>query len=338
MTAVTPAVLRQAFLHDRLTLESTTRRASPIPWPAGLAPTPVTPPEWNAGGPLPEADVLVVTWTAAEGQALADVLSPGIEAQDWDRYTENWSQFEAHLTGRSPARSARCMAAYQLITIGKLRVCLVKSDLHLATDDATMPVKALWHQMIGDTGARLVITTGTAGGVGAEVVEGDSAVARVVQFDCRKEFKDAPFASESFPCTFDASGIGFGETLNLMAVNADLLRPEATRDPIVRLGDVITTDFFAMDTSDDAYGLRAYNRAAVAVEMDDASLGLAIQEIGGGAPQWISVRSASDPQIPSQGTLQQQSEEASRIYLRFGYAAQVATLCVVWQIIAAFGS
>ena len=39
-----------------------------------------------------------------------------------------------------------------------------------------------------------------------------------------------------------------------MAVNADLLRPEATRDPIVRLGEPITTDFFAMDTSDDAYG------------------------------------------------------------------------------------
>lgn len=49
----------------------------PIPWPDSLAPTPVTiDPQPLDTDPLPTADVLVVTYTVAEGEALADVLAP----------------------------------------------------------------------------------------------------------------------------------------------------------------------------------------------------------------------------------------------------------------------
>ena len=52
-----------------------------IPFPDGLAPEPqpIDPaPDRNA--PLPPADVVVVTWTVAELNALADVLTPGTPA------------------------------------------------------------------------------------------------------------------------------------------------------------------------------------------------------------------------------------------------------------------
>ena len=71
---------------DALVLAGTGLRAPakavapfPFPYPDGLAPLPrplATPPASDA--PLPAADVLVVTWTAAEHKALADVFTPGV--------------------------------------------------------------------------------------------------------------------------------------------------------------------------------------------------------------------------------------------------------------------
>src|SRR3954447_8859789 len=44
-------------------------------WPAGLAPTPLDDPVVDPEAPLPRADYVVVTWTAAEARALANVLT-----------------------------------------------------------------------------------------------------------------------------------------------------------------------------------------------------------------------------------------------------------------------
>src|SRR5262249_10025610 len=58
-----------------------------IPFPAGLAPIPlplVTTPDPTAK--LPKADVLVITWTVDEQNALADVLTLGQPRKKWYRY------------------------------------------------------------------------------------------------------------------------------------------------------------------------------------------------------------------------------------------------------------
>ena len=53
-------------------------------WPAGFAPTPQPiNPSPLPSDPLPQADVLVVTWTVAEVEALADTLTPGTNRQKW---------------------------------------------------------------------------------------------------------------------------------------------------------------------------------------------------------------------------------------------------------------
>ena len=46
-------------------------RFTDIPWPMGLAPVSGGVPTGPAGGPLPQADILVVTWTVDEGHALS---------------------------------------------------------------------------------------------------------------------------------------------------------------------------------------------------------------------------------------------------------------------------
>ena len=68
--------------------ERASRALLPIEWPSGLEPTPVPlAVEPATDDPLPRADVLVVTWTAAEWRALADVLTPGVDGpRRWYRY------------------------------------------------------------------------------------------------------------------------------------------------------------------------------------------------------------------------------------------------------------
>ena len=66
-------------------------RYTDIAWPKGLAP--VTGLLAGAGGiqPLPQADVLVVTWTVDEGHALSRVLTPGKDSRnDYLSYAHNY--------------------------------------------------------------------------------------------------------------------------------------------------------------------------------------------------------------------------------------------------------
>ena len=93
----------------------------PIPFPTGLAPTlaPIVPaPDSSAA--LPKADVVVVTWTIDEQDALADVLTPGVSRAHWYRYNRNFSAFDPLIRvgapgeGRSPAGQLfRCQGQEQ---------------------------------------------------------------------------------------------------------------------------------------------------------------------------------------------------------------------------------
>lgn len=315
---------------DRILFEAKPAPLTPIPWPAGLAPT-----LHGAHAPkeLPECDVVVSTFTRAEGEALADVFTPGHPLSAWTPYTTDYSEYEHEFTNRSPAAEAKCLGQWAVTNIGDTTVLLLRNECHLATDSKALPLRGVWRQLIRAVKPKLWIDTGTAGGIGADIVEGDCIVGTGLRFDCEKTFAGEPFAKESFPCTFDASEIDFSIAEGLMKANAGRLRPEATRDPVVVRGDILTTDFFAEDTSSDHYGLRAYDPGARAVEMDASVLGLVAHDLGAEMPPYISIRSASDPQM-TKGDAEEEERESSKIYERYGYAAQVATLCAVWQVIA----
>lgn len=311
-------------------------KLAPIPWPAGLAPKPG---QYNASPltPLPKADVLVVTWTVAEGQALADVLTPGHQVTEWLRYTENWKSFEPHFTWKSPARESNCLAMYWPTTIGSKSVLCVKSELHLATDDDTAPIVALWKQMIAEVEPSLVITTGTAGGIGEATVLGDVFVVSNAKFNCTKTFKDQAWAQQRFegPYNVPLSNEALAQVQTLLDVNAARLHPVATRNPVVTFGgDVETVDYFGFADTDDSYGIVKDDRYADTEEMDDATLPLALAMTYSNTP-WLSIRNASDPEVPSSiGTLEEQSKWASEIYEKYGYFTTVGSAIACWAVIA----
>jgi nucleoside phosphorylase len=322
------------FVLDRITSVPTHVAPSSIPWPAGLAPEAIAT-SGASDAPLPTADVLVMTYTDAEGMALADVLAPGQPIGNWRPYARDWNTYEAQLTSRSPARSARCLAHYMLTKIGGARVLLVKSELHLATDSVSAPIVALWAQMITEVSPRLIISTGTGGGIGTETQLGDVFVVTNAKFNCTKAFRLKSWAQQRFTGTRIGAGAHASDFAALVAPNAGKLRPVATRDPQLTFGgDVETVDSFAFANSDDSFGVIRNDPLAHTEEMDDATLALALSQMDSTA-LWCSIRNASDPQVPASiGDLDQQKRWAEDIYTTYGYWTTIGSAIACWAVIA----
>ena len=247
-------------LLERITYRAPHQTPAPIPWPDGLAPSGV-PYSGAADEPLPSADVLVVTWTAAEGEALADVLTPGMPSTTWKPYAHRWSSYQPQLTWRSPAREAGCMGHVAKVKIGGIAVLAVKSELHLATDGISAPIVAFWQQMISEARPKLVISTGTAGGIGPPRQLGDVFVVTNAKFNCAKDFKNKPWAQRLFTGSEMQAG-GYAASFDaLVAPNAGRLRPVATRAPMLTFGaatgGVETVDYFGFANTIDSFGSRS---------------------------------------------------------------------------------
>jgi hypothetical protein len=224
------------------------------------------------------------------------------------------------------------------IRIGDVDVLAVKSELHLATDGITAPIVALWQQIVREVRPKLVITTGTAGGIGAATQLGDVFVVNSAKFNCTKDFKSKPWAEQLFTGRVIQGGghaAGFGA---LVAPNAGRLSPVATRAPALTFGGttggVETIDYFGFADTNDAFGIVRNYPDARTEEMDDATLPLALDGMAD-PPMWCSIRNASDPQVSSSlGDVTAQANWANGIYKKYGYWTTVGSAIATWAVIA----
>jgi hypothetical protein len=322
-------------------------RFTDIPWPKGLAPQTGARPPARSGGRLPAADVLVVTWTADEGHALSRVLTPGKDSHnDYLPYTRNFAVISKKMRKGCPALDAKRLGSYWITTIAGQKVVVFKSESHLSQDtrslpgpDGTLPNEDVWQQIIEDVNPRLVITTGTAGGIGKQCEVGDVVVSPIVRFDCLKWLKSEPFHAAHYQ-DGPVNTRNFTVAKGLFKANADQLPRDNARAPAIRrsmnvTSAVLTTDFFGFDTSSDFYHLQGLGDVS---EMGDAMLGLVASKMGAKAPGWMAIRNVSDPQIKSEGTLKQQAQVAANIYKGFGRWSSVCSAIVCWAVIAAGGA
>src|SRR5207248_4421781 len=84
--------------------------------------------------------------------------------------------------------------SYWTTTVGKKSVVVFTSASHRSQDGPQLPNIDVWQQIIGQVKPKLVITTGTAGGIGNAFEVGDAIVSSIVRFDCIAKFKKEPFA------------------------------------------------------------------------------------------------------------------------------------------------
>ena len=314
-------------------------RYTDISWPAELAPKTGSAPSGSTGSPLPHADVLMVTWTVDEGHALSRVLTPGKDSRnDYFSYTHNFASLAKKMRPGCPALEAKRLGAYWTTTIGGKSAVIFKSDSHMSQDGPQLPNIDVWRQIIGEVRPKLVITTGTAGGIGQQFEVGDVVVSPVVRFDCISKFKNEPFHDDHYSSAAPKTKY-FTTAQKLFEANSGQLPKDNTRPTnIVRVAtsdltsSVVTTDFFGFDTSDNHYHLQGLGDVS---EMGDAVLGLVASQMADTAPRWVAVRNVSDPQIKAEGTLKQQAALAAQIYKGFGRWSSVCSAIVCWALIAA---
>ncbi|AZK98065.1 MULTISPECIES: nucleoside phosphorylase-I family protein [Streptomyces] len=304
-------------------------------FPDGLAPVPQpfdTVPSPDA--PLPRADVVVITWTVAEQNALCDVFTKGFGRLKWYRYTRNFEEHYRPLIRKgAPSLSARPprLGSYFPVKLGDLDVLCMKSELHLNQDGvktgegtATLPVRDFFQQIIEEVRPRVIATIGTSGSVFADFPLGDVVVTRAAKFRCQKEFRNEQFNEQAFRSDWTLPLDRMEDAQNLMRgfshrLTEPPLGPPSTRfpftgplieppdnTPTVRVEQggqdmpefhpILTTDYFEYGTS-----TNGLEHEGAAVEMGDAALGLAIADLTAAGPDhvpdWVVVRNMSDPQI-----------------------------------------
>jgi nucleoside phosphorylase len=315
-------------------------RFTEIPWPARLAPKTARTAGKRAGGRLPKADVLVVAWTVDEGHATSRVLTPGKDSRnDYEPYKRNYAKLAKLMRKGAPALEAGHLGTFWRCTIGGKSVVVFKSDSHLSQDGPQTPNVEIWQQIIDDVQPKLVLTTGTGGGIGSQFEVGDVIVSSTVHFDCIRKFKkkfgsEPPFTSAAPKPKY------FSKAKTLFKANAGQLPKDNARAPRIVVvpqkkvsASVVTTDFFGFDTSSNFYKLQGQGDLS---EMGDAVLGYVCNQLGAAAPRFLAVRNVSDPQIKSAGlTIKQQANMAAQIYKGFGRWSTVCSAIVCWALIAA---
>lgn len=323
----------------------------------------------TAADALPAADAVVITWTAAELAGLAKVMCPGFATNRyWQDYARNFDTFAVNIRPSAPARQAKRLGSYQLLTIGGLRVLLFKSELHLNQDRietgpglATLPVKDLFTQIVTETAARFILTVGTAGSVHEAFGLGDAVITRAAKFRLEDEFKNEPYNGVTYKSDWPVPTTHLAAAESLMSTFASQLAVPAFAPPTkefpfagapvaapayvpkIRMEQgardmpefhpILTTDYFEYGTTVNKLDLEG-----AAVEMGDAALGLACSEMAA-PPKWLVVRNMSDPVIngdlPAKPFhLNEQTTWAVGYYTAYGEWTSATGACAVWGVLA----
>jgi nucleoside phosphorylase len=334
-----------------------------VPWPAASQPTakPLSPAPAESDD-LSESvyDAIVVTYTSAEAAALAALFTPKYPVSAWYEYRCDVASYLSLVTGENApfnskdprdARYRHSLGLYFPCTIGKARVLLFKSGLHLDYDLeafdpkaplGSIPIYKMLSHVLERVQPKLFITTGTGGGIGGDVKLGDVVIAGQTLFDCNHLFSSATWAHRPYKTAPLPAGALSRMTTDLLEVNAAKVAaatPISGRAlPKIWSGDtatIVTTDVFAFDTSSNKpYQLHGLGQVC---DMGDAMAGQVISQNGSGKLPWYAIRNASDPQIPDPAgvTYAQADKEAGDIYKDYGPFTTAASVIASWAIIDA---
>ena len=207
---------------------------------------------------------------------------------DYRPYTHNFATISKKMRAGCPALQAKRLGTYWTTNIGGKSVVVFKSDSHMSQDGPKLPNIDVWTQIINEVKPKLVITTGTAGGIGKQFEVGDVVVSPIVRFDCTSKFKREPFRTANYASVAPKTRY-FATAKKLFKANSGQLPKDNTRAPkIVTVApdglssSVVTTDFFGFDTSDNRYKLEGLGDVC---KMGDAVLGLVASQMEGAAPR-----------------------------------------------------
>lgn len=337
-----------------------------VPFPK---PRPGRPNGWLESDPLPKCDVVVMTWTSAEWDALhyvfTNALSPlpqdagknSVWRAEWYPYRRNfYSIYQPLWTRRlisatrnrplgAPSLAENRWGSFALVTIGKKSVLLFKSELHINQDGETLPLAQLVQQVVEECRPDLLLSIGTAGGVRQDDVLGDVVVTNAAKFRLGDEFVSAEFNHGHYVCagwTPPSKYVDAAHGLMMEVPEYDVFPPTAhypessrlvahARAPRIHLlpGNPILTTDFF------EYGTTS-NRLweeGCCVEMDDAVIAMVCERMKT-STRYGFLRNVSDPVI--NGALPQvlQTAWAVLTYQLKGLHTSFNSALATWAMIA----
>ena len=292
---------------------------------------------------MPRADVLVVTYSPAEGHALADVLTPGWPLPRWYPYRNGWQRLKRTspegrdglnlrdgrgVSGRKTDRAGLWATA----RVGTSSVVLVKTDLHPSTDGGLELQVELWRQVIDQVQPRLVITTGSATGTGPLDL-GDVAVSRHLSLPGHGE-PPGPEAAEEFVSSAPLSATRLALVQTKLLPDISSMLPQAPRAPRIWTDtrthpvSVVTAPTFGADLNLDPTRRR---NGQVVVDTTDAALALACAQLTT-PPPWVSVRAVAATS-PGHGQPHPDRGHAAASHEQFAYATCLGSALACWGLI-----
>lgn len=319
----------------------------------------------TAGG-LPDADVVVVTWASAEWAALQHVFVSGdrpMPYADRDRQFRGWARYDDCMpsAGRNPSDPWDYWGLYRLVEITGQRVLLFKSNTHL-----TWPGQKYLEELIGrlleGTGARLLLSIGTAGGTRTTDHVGTVNVTNAGTYyqakSPRSEWKT--YASRWSPNGDILSHPRFPDLLQPIPVTGADLRSVAKQfneyyrvkatlreldvdgldhgDRLPRINDLtgpsiplVTTSEFIVGATAGKYSFKRF----ACIEMDDAVVGKICRKH---RARFGFVRNISNPIQNAKLSQEIQGNWGGAIYGLYGLYTSFNGALATWAIVAGEGS
>lgn len=334
---------------------------------SGLAPRILPTPRSTDFSALPQADVVVITWTSAEWDALHYVFSNELSplpksGNDWrqrwqpyrrDFYTvfsDLWSRrlisAARDRSGGAPALRGDNMrwGSYTLVGVGDRTVLLFKSELHLNQDGEQFPLVPMTHQIVNEAQPGLVLSIGTAGGVADDQSLGDAIVTNAAKYRLSQEFGSAQFNHREYRSAWQPPTTLFeaAERLLIEVPEFPVHPPTPHYPPGSKLvaeprtprivptdQPILTTDSFEFGTT-----VNRLDREGCAVEMDDAVIAMVLSERDDPVSYGF-VRNVSDPVINGDLPRDLQTAWAVVTYQRLGLLTSYNGAIATWALIAA---
>jgi hypothetical protein len=316
--------------------------AKQITWPDQLGPVVQKLGDYRPGTTITGAvsaqvDVLILLYTELETSALLDVFtgdnawSPA-RKKSWYPYGHNFVAFKSTIQGidGDDALKDGIFGYLYALQVGKTNVVLYKSELHPKGNGDGLPFVPLIEQLVRELAPKLVISTGTAGGIGSVVQCGDVAICSAARFHVQSQYPKFPaidtMSQKQQELTSAALGngtyLGYAQQnftklslpglaqcysrlegqsgYSFVKKNMDAPKiytaaaPVSGPEPMV----VVSADYLTVDDDHDSEGLQALG---IMNETDDAFAFYAISLLDAATrPNWLSVRNASEPQIVAQ--------------------------------------
>lgn len=183
-----------------------------VDWEKIGAQPPVVLPFEYAGpeAPLPAADMVVITWTTAEWSAFDHVFCNSSQPRNQKEtaWQSDWKQYSK---GAPPPPASgtdfHLWGFYRMAQItgasGKaIKILLFKAQTHLAYDPYLAGLLAMTNNILADTGAAILYSIGTAGGVGNTDLLGNTVVTNGGKlYMTNSNNAGSPLNNQTFTCT-----------------------------------------------------------------------------------------------------------------------------------------